>query len=262
MESFDKLKATVDALRGENGCPWDKAQTLYSLKDDFIEEAYELVEALDKDDINNICEELGDVLLHVVMHAHIAAEDGKFNINDVIEGINTKLIRRHPHVFGSEHIKEPENVLKRWEEIKAQEKSQDGKPKHKHFLDKADKGQTPLVKAHKLQHTAAKVGFDWPSPKDVLKKTDEELEELKEACETGDNNKIKEELGDLLFALTNLARHYGFTADEALRGANRKFVERFNYIEDSLAASGRALEQANLQEMEELWQKAKKSGSR
>jgi tetrapyrrole methylase family protein/MazG family protein len=252
MNNFDKLKAAVDALRGENGCPWDKAQTLYSMKDDFIEEAYELVEALDKDDTPNICEELGDVLLHVLLHARIASEDGKFSIDDVMEGINTKLIRRHPHVFANENITESDAVLKRWEEIKAEEK----KSVNKHYLDKANKALPALLKAHKLQHAAAKVGFDWAGPGDVLLKADEEMEELCVAAAEGDTAHIKEELGDLLFVLVNLARHYGFTADEALRGANEKFVTRFNYIEESLTNKGRSLESASLDEMESLWQQA------
>ncbi len=251
---FNDLLDTVAVLRGPAGCPWDKKQTLYSMKDDFVEEAYELVQALDKKDLPNICEELGDVLLHVALHAQIAKEEGWFDIDDVTDNIVKKLVRRHPHVFGDVNITDSGGVLKQWEEIKAQEK---GTPSTFRILEKADKGLPTLPKSEKLQKAAAKVGFDWKKPEDVLDKVAEEYAELKEACGKGHRDEVKEELGDLLFVLVNLARHYGFSADEALRGANDKFVKRFNHIEDRLAERGKKPADSTLDEMESLWLEAK-----
>jgi tetrapyrrole methylase family protein/MazG family protein len=249
MDKFNRLKNIVEELRGEHGCPWDKAQTLGSMREDFIEEVYEAVEAIDKMDVENIREELGDVLLHVLLHSQIAAEAGLFTIDDVMEGIAEKLIRRHPHVFGSENISEPEHVVKRWEEIKAGEKRSP-----RRLLDKANKALPPLEKSHKLQAAAAKVGFDFPTDSEALQKVEEEFQELKDAFAKQDGDKIKEELGDALFALVNAARRLGFTASEALRFANDKFIRRFNYIEDNLPD----LQNATLAEMDALWLKAKK----
>ncbi|MDR2400967.1 MAG: nucleoside triphosphate pyrophosphohydrolase [Deferribacteraceae bacterium] len=248
MSAFNRLKKIVEELRGEHGCPWDKAQTLTSMRDDFIEEVYEAVAALDKMDVENIREELGDVLLHVVLHSRIAQEEGLFSIEDVIDGICEKLIRRHPHVFGNENISEPSAVVKRWEEIKSGEKKTPLR-----LLDKADKALPPLEKAHKLQAAAAKAGFDFPTDASMFDKIKEEFSELNAAFSEKDTDKIKEEIGDLLFALANLSRRLGFTASEALRSANAKFVRRFNYIEDHLTN----LQDASLDEMDALWRKAK-----
>ncbi|MDR2883932.1 MAG: nucleoside triphosphate pyrophosphohydrolase [Deferribacteraceae bacterium] len=253
-KSFKDLLEAVSALRAPDGCPWDRKQTLYSLKDDLVEETYELVSAIDKNDIPNICEELGDVLLHVTLHAQIASEANLFNIDDVIDNITEKIIRRHPHVFANEQIADVGEVLKRWEEIKREEKGE----QVAHYLDKANKGLPTLPKAAKLQAAAAKVGFDWKEPEDIFDKVDEELAELKLAAQEGDISHIKEELGDLLFVIANLARRYGLSADEALRGTNEKFVKRFNFIEDSLKDSGKELESASIDEMEALWIKAKR----
>ncbi|MDR2105463.1 MAG: nucleoside triphosphate pyrophosphohydrolase [Deferribacteraceae bacterium] len=249
MDSFDRLKEIVKHLRGENGCPWDKAQTLQSMRDDFIEEVYEAVEALDRLDIDNIREELGDVLLHVVLHAQIAEESGLFNIDDVIRTINGKLIRRHPHVFGGEVISDKDMVIKRWEQIKREEKA--NAPS---LLDKANKALPPLEKAHKLQACAAKAGFDFPTDAAMLEKVEEELLELKNALLQRDVGSLKEETGDLLFAIVNLARRLNFTASEALRGANDKFVRRFNYIQAHIPD----IASTPLAELDALWEKAKK----
>ncbi|MDR0454571.1 MAG: nucleoside triphosphate pyrophosphohydrolase [Deferribacteraceae bacterium] len=253
-KNFNDLLETVAKLRGPDGCPWDKKQTLYSLKDDLIEEVYELISALDKKDMPNICEELGDVLLHVAMHTRIAEEDGFFDIDDVTDNIVKKLIRRHPHVFSETEITSDLEVLKQWETIKAQEK---GDQHISHTLDKADKSFPTLPKSEKLQKTAAEVGFDWKTAEDVMLKVAEEYDELRDACNSGDFNMIKEEMGDLLFVLVNLSRHYGFSADEALRAANVKFVKRFNYIEDTLSERGEKLTDSNLETMEKLWLEAK-----
>jgi tetrapyrrole methylase family protein/MazG family protein len=250
-DKFDRLKGIVAELRGEHGCPWDKVQTLSSLRDGFIEEVYEAVSAIDKMDIENIREELGDVLLHVLLHSQIASEAGLFSIDDVMDGISEKLIRRHPHVFGSERIEDPGAVVKTWEAIKKMEKQ--NSPER--LLDKADKGMPPLEKAHKLQAAAAKVGFDFPSEEDMLKKIEEEFTELKIAAAGGDKDRVKEETGDLIFAVVNMARRFGFTASEALRFTNEKFVRRFNYIEDNLPD----IAGATLEEMDALWREAKKN---
>ena len=252
---FAKLVEVVAALRGPNGCPWDKKQTLYSLKDDFIEEAYELVASIENKDISNMTEELGDVLLHVVIHSQIASEDGLFSVDDVTDGIVKKLIRRHPHVFASEDIKEPEAVLARWEEIKIAEK---GREQKKHYLDKAAKPLPALLQAEKLKNAARKVGYDWDGPEAVFDKLAEEVDELHEAFATGDKDKMKDELGDVLFVLVNLASHLGFNAEDALKSTNQKFVRRFNFVEDALDNKGKKLADASLEEMEEQWQKAKK----
>ena len=253
-KSFADLLETVAVLRGPNGCPWDRKQTLYSMKDDFIEEAYELVSALDKKELPNICEELGDVLLHVVLHTQIAKEEGFFDIDSVTDNIVNKLVRRHPHVFDKVNITDSDEVLKQWEAIKAQEK---GGKSITRTLDKVNRASPTLPKSEKLQKAAAKVGFDWKTPEDVMDKVAEEYAELKEACVSGNPEIIKEEAGDLLFVLVNLCRHYGFSADEALRATNDKFVKRFNYIEDTLAERGEKLTDSNLEIMEQLWQEAK-----
>jgi tetrapyrrole methylase family protein/MazG family protein len=248
-DKFNRLKEIVAELRGEHGCPWDKVQTLSTLRDGFIEEVYEAVSAIDKMDIENIREELGDVLLHVLLHSQIASEAGLFSVDDVMDGISEKLIRRHPHVFGSERIEDPDAVVKKWEEIKKTEKQTP-----RRLLDKADKSMPPLEKAHKLQAAAAKVGFDFPSEEEMLKKVEEEFTEFKSAAVGRDIDEIKEEIGDLIFALVNTARRFGFTASEALRFTNEKFVRRFNYIEDNLPD----IKSASLEEMDALWREAKK----
>lgn len=255
MKEFDRLLEIVEKLRSPEGCPWDREQTLYSMKADMMEEASELLDALDNKDAENIAEELGDLLLHVVMHARIAEEDGLFTIEDVARGINEKLIRRHPHVFAGAEAKTTGAVLKNWEEIKKREKR--GKPEPESVLDKLPASMPTLMKAEKLQKKAAAYGFDWTDTNDIFAKLEEEIAELKEAALSGDREKISGELGDVIFVTTNLARHLGADADESLRKTNKKFRNRFNYIEKSLAAEGKGLESASVEKMEELWQKAK-----
>lgn len=252
-KSFDKLLDIVAKLRSPEGCPWDRKQNLYSMTDDFLEEAYELVAAIKNDDKENICEELGDVLLHVAMHSQIAAENDIFNIDEVAEGICEKLIRRHPHVFGDIKIDDADEVLKKWNSIKEQEKA--GAPKH--TLDKANKPAAAMLRASKLKKAAAKVGFDWDGPDGVFEKLDEEIQELKSAYKVNDKENIREELGDMFFVLVNLANHLGVNPEEALNEANDKFVKRFNYMEDELASTGKNIADATLQEMDALWNQAK-----
>ena len=258
MNEFDKLIDIVKKLRAPDGCPWDRKQTLYSLKDALIEETCELIDALDNKDIENIKEELGDVLLHVVFHSQTACEDGLFNIEDVICGINEKLIRRHPHVFKNEHYETAEQVKERWDEIKKEENKDKTAPDS--ILDKVPKSLPSLMQAEKLQKKASKYGFDWENPEQVFKKLQEELNELHDAYKEKNKEHISEELGDVIFVLSRLATHLNISADESLRKVNNKFRRRFGFIEKSLKETGRTLETTTVAEMEEKWQEAKRKG--
>lgn len=249
MNEFDKLIDIVKKLRAPDGCPWDRKQTLYSLKDALIEETCELIDALDNKDIENIKEELGDVLLHVVFHSQTACEDGLFNIEDVICGINEKLIRRHPHVFKNEHYETAEQVKERWDEIKKEENKDKTAPDS--ILDKVPKSLPSLMQAEKLQKKASKYGFDWENPEQVFKKLQEELNELHDAYKEKNKEHISEELGDVIFVLSRLATHLDISADESLRKVNNKFRRRFGFIEKSLKETGRTLETTTVAEMEE-----------
>lgn len=258
MNEFDKLIDIVKKLRAPDDCPWDRKQTLYSLKDALIEETCELIDALDNKDIENIKEELGDVLLHVVFHSQTACEDGLFNIEDVICGINEKLIRRHPHVFKNEHYETAEQVKERWDEIKKEENKDKTAPDS--ILDKVPKSLPSLMQAEKLQKKASKYGFDWENPEQVFKKLQEELNELHDAYKEKNKEHISEELGDVIFVLSRLATHLDISADESLRKVNNKFRRRFGFIEKSLKETGRTLETTTVAEMEEKWQEAKRKG--
>ncbi len=258
MKEFDKLIDIVKKLRAPDGCPWDRKQTLYSLKDALLEETCELIDALDNKDIENIKEELGDVLLHVVFHSQTACEDGLFNIEDVICGINEKLIRRHPHVFKNEHYETAEQVKERWDEIKKEENKDKTAPDS--ILDKVPKSLPSLMQAEKLQKKASKYGFDWENPEQVFKKLQEELNELHDAYKEKNKEHISEELGDVIFVLSRLATHLDISADESLRKVNNKFRRRFGFIEKSLKETGRTLETTTVAEMEEKWQEAKRKG--
>ncbi len=252
-EKFDRLVNIVKRLRAPNGCPWDRKQTLYSLKQNVIEEVFEFIDALDRKDIDNIKEELGDMLLHVVFHSVIAEEDNLFTIDDVLDGISDKLIRRHPHVFGNVKVNDVDEVLKNWDEIKAREK----KEKPKHYLNDVPRVLPPIERAYKLQKKAAKVGFDWASAEECFDKVKEEFNELFEAHESKNKEHIKHEIGDMIFALINFARLSDIDPSEALREASLRFVERFNCIEDKLKEKGKTLKESNLEEMEQLWQSCK-----
>lgn len=258
MNEFDKLVDIVRTLRAPNGCPWDRKQTLYSLKDALLEETCELIDALDNKDIENIKEELGDVLLHVVFHSQTASEDGLFNIEDVARGINEKLIRRHPHVFKNEHYETAEQVKERWDEIKKEENKDKTAPES--VLDKVPKSLPSLMQAEKLQKKASKYGFDWDNPDQVFEKLQEELNELHDAYKEKDKEHISEELGDVIFVLSRLASHLDISADESLRKVNNKFRRRFGFIEKALKETGKTLETSTVAEMEEKWQEAKRKG--
>jgi len=253
-EKFLRLVEIVKTLRSPEGCPWDKEQNLLSIKNHFLEEAFELVDALDNVDLENIREELGDVIFHVVFHAVMAEEEGKFNLSDVLDEINEKLVRRHPHVFGDMGSINTDQVIVNWEKIKEEEK----KAKRKSVLDDIPGSFPSIQRSLKMQERVRKVGFDWPDMNDCMDKVNEEIDEFKEAIETGIEKDIEHELGDVFFALINLSRFLNVNPDEALRKANKRFHSRFSYIEKSLLDRGLSSEDATLDQMEELWQEAKK----
>ena len=257
MKEFDRLIEIVKTLRAPDGCPWDREQNLYSLKDKMIEEAYELLDAIDNKDIDNIHEELGDLTLHVVMHSLIAEEENLFTIKDVLNRISDKMVRRHPHVFGNEDISKTEDVIKRWDEIKKIEKK--GKEKESNsILDNVPVSLPSLLKSAKMQKIASKVGFDWKDINDVILKLEEEIAELKSAINNQDKENIEEEIGDILFATVNISNHLKVSPDNALRQTNNKFYKRFNYIEKHLQSIGKTFEECSLDELEEIYQIGKK----
>ena len=258
MQEFNRLIEIIKALRAPNGCPWDKKQTMYSLKNDMMEEMAELLDALDNKDIENIKEELGDIMLHIVFHSVIAEEDKLFNIEDVLKNINEKLIRRHPHVFSDVVVKDAEEVTVNWDKIKEEENK--NKPKLDSILDKVPRNLPSIMQAEKLQKKVAKVGFDWTNINDVFDKLHEELDELKEAYREKDINHISEELGDVYFVLTRLSSHLKVDPDESIRFANNKFRKRFAFVEKEIKNNNMTLEEATIDNMEEAWQKAKKNG--
>ncbi|MBF0339560.1 MAG: nucleoside triphosphate pyrophosphohydrolase [Magnetococcales bacterium] len=251
------LEALMARLRSEDGCPWDKAQTPASLLPYTIEEAFEVVEAVETGNSNGLKDELGDLLFHVVFHSRIAEEEDRFTLAEVIEGIVTKMTRRHPHVFAAdgESLRRPEQVVERWEEIKRQEKSGRSGPGPASVFDDVNSRLPALLWAAKVQRKMSQVGFDWSEPEGVMEKIREELEEVRQA-ETPDHR--EEELGDLLLTIVNLASHYRINPEIALRRATRKAQERFRYMESRLHDTQRTPADASLEELEELWQESKR----
>ena len=254
-KSIDGLLEVMRRLRDpETGCPWDKEQTFDTIAPYTVEESYEVADAIQRKDMRDLKEELGDLLFQVVFHARIAEEQGLFDFNDVAAGMSEKLIRRHPHVFGDAGGRTADEQNAEWEIIKAQER----KAKEKHgLLDDVPVGLPALTRAAKLTKRAARVGFDWPSVYEVLDKLDEETEELKVEIARGDVQKSHEELGDILFVLANLARKLNVEPENALRMTNAKFVRRFETIEAELLKLGKTPDQSNLAEMDALWNVAK-----
>ena len=251
-DEFAKLCEIVAKLRGPGGCPWDREQSNESLLPALIEEAYETAEAARAQDDAHFREELGDLLLLVVMHAQIARENGRFNIEDVIEQVSDKLIRRHPHVFGTSEARDAGAVLKQWEAIKREEKNAD-----LHYLASLPKALPALVRAQKAQSKAARVNFDWTEVRDVMAKVEEELRETKEAIQSRKQSIIEEEVGDLLFAVVNLARKCKIDAETALQAATDKFVARFNRLEDELKSRRKNLGDVDLDAMDAIWNQIK-----
>ena len=251
---FKKLTEIVNTLMGENGCPWDKVQTRESLKPYLIEEAYETLEALDGNNPEEIKEELGDLLYQILFHAKISENKKEFNITDVIESISNKMEHRHPHVFKKETLETPDEVATQWEEIKIKEK---GKAGRKSVLDGIPSYLPSLLRSQKLQKKAANHGFDWDKISSVFDKLDEEVAEFKKAILSGKKKDMKEELGDILFVLVNIAKFNKIDAEEALRATNNKFIKRFQYIEAEVAKRGKTLKETPLEELEQYWQNAK-----
>lgn len=257
LKEFTALRSIIADLRGPNGCPWDKEQTHLTLKKYLLEEAYELLEAIDEDDIDHIIEELGDVLLQVMLHAQIGEDEGMFSIEDVIEGISDKMIRRHPHVFGEVVANNVEDVLKNWSEIKGQEKGHEAK---KSVLDKVGKGLPALIRAFEYQKCASKLGFDWDQAEEAWKKVLEEMKEFQAEITKKDKQKQISEFGDLLFAMVNVGRLLSIYPEEALERTNQKFKRRFQFIEEQVESSGKSFSEFTLAELDEFWDQAKKAG--
>lgn len=258
--SFARLHEIVGILRSPEGCPWDREQTHDSIRKNLIEETYEVLETIDEDDPDHMKEELGDLLLQIMLHSQMEEEVGTFTVYDVIQELNDKLIFRHPHVFGDKAAGNAEEALRNWDGMKAEEKRRKGiQPERESALSGVPRDLPALMKAYKLQKKAAKVGFDWDNIEDVLAKIAEELEELRQAIQEGTGEERMLELGDLLFAAVNVARFIDADPEEALTRTNRKFIERFRYIEDSLHKQGRTASDSTLDEMERLWQEAKRT---
>lgn len=241
----------------ENGCEWDKEQTFQSIAPHTIEEAYEVVDAINRSNIPDLEEELGDLLLQVVFLSQIASEDNLFNFNDVVQTITRKLIRRHPYVFSEKRDHSSEEQMDQWEEIKQEEREL---KKQSGILDGIAQNLPALKRSQKIQKRAAKVGFDWPDSKGVFKKIKEEIRELEEAIESKDRESMKEEVGDLLMVITNLADRLDVDSEEALKGSNEKFITRFRYIERKLNDSDKKFEDSSLAFLDELWDESKKLG--
>ena len=252
---FESLVEVIATLRGENGCPWDREQTHTSLKSTLIEETYETVEAIDSGDPSKLKEELGDLLLNVMLQAQIAAENQDFTIYDVIDTLTEKLIRRHPHVFGNVEVDNADDVVNNWEAIKSQEA---GYEDRKSVVDGIPNALPALLRGQKIQKRVARVGFDWDNIVDVIDKIDEELIEVKESLKDNDLNAIENEIGDLFFSIVNLCRFVDLQAEETLRKSNRKFINRFKRLESVFEKQGKSLTDQTLAELDAVWEQVKK----
>jgi MazG family protein len=255
-EKFDRLLALMARLRAPGGCPWDREQTFDSIKPYTLEETYEVLDAIDRRDWPDLAEELGDYILQAVFYAQMASEQGLFSIEDALEAINRKLLRRHPHVFGEESAETAGDVKRIWSEVKAAEKAAQGR-QEEGLLAGVPRALPALVEAQQITSRAAQVGFDWENPEQVLEKLQEEASEFTEARRGGSPAALENELGDMLFTLVNLARFVKLDPEQALRATNAKFRRRFGYIERKLAERGKKPADATLEEMEALWQEAK-----
>ena len=253
---LERLLEIMRRLRGPGGCPWDQKQSSDSIKMYAIEEAYELVEAIESGSVSALEEELGDLLLQVVFHAQMQSEEGRFDFEDVARGISEKLVRRHPHVFGDAPVSSAEEVMTNWDAIKRQEKAD--KVEAVSILDGVPNTLPALQRAHEVQKRAARAGFDWAVMEDVLAKLEEEIEEVREAIQTRDENVLKEELGDLLFSGVNACRFLGFNAEDILRVNVKKFERRFRSMEERVRAEGSEMLDLPIEALEEHWQAVKR----
>lgn len=250
-ENLDKLIETVRILRSPQGCEWDRAQTHKSLRPNMLEEAYEAVDAMDTGDMKHLKEELGDVLLQVLLHAQIANDEGVFNLDDVAKGLNEKLIHRHPHVFGDAKVNSTQDIIDNWDKLKKEEK-----PHRKSAMDGISKSQSALMSAQKISKRAVKKGFEWPDEKTLYECIRSEFDEFKEAVKENNSDHAEEEMGDILFAVVNLARWNNIDAEQALLKANKKFEARFRKMEE---LADKPLEEYNFREYDILWKRAKEN---
>jgi tetrapyrrole methylase family protein/MazG family protein len=255
---FKELVEIIAKLRSEDGCPWDRQQTHDTLKPQLIEEAYEVIDAIDEKSDEKLGEELGDLLMQVLLNAQIAKDDGRFDICGVIEKISEKLKRRHPHVFGSVRVSDAQEVLRNWEIIKSRER---GNKDRKSLMDGIPLHLPNLMKAHKMQARASRVGFDWEKAEDVLQKVEEEIQELKTSMERCKQRDIEEELGDILFSVVNLSKFLNVEPEEALRKSNAKFVRRFKQLEAEIAARGDNIDDYDLADLDKIWDSVKENES-
>lgn len=251
MEQFTRFVEITKRLRRE--CPWDREQTHASIRHSLIEEAYEVVESIDRNDMGELRKELGDILLHVVFHANIAEESGEFTLTDIVDGISEKLIRRHPHVYGEEKVTGAEHVKRNWEQLKMKEGRES-------ILDGVPRELPALLRAHRLQEKASKVGFDWTRKEEAWKKVEEEAKELHAVVDEGSGERVEEEFGDLMFALVNYSRFINTNPENALRRTIEKFTTRFQHIERRIRESGKDIHNTSLEEMDKLWNEAKQPG--
>lgn len=256
MKEFDKLIEVIEKLRNkENGCPWDLKQTHESLIPNFIEELYESIEAIENKDYKHLSEELGDLMLHIVMQVQIAREDNRFKMEDVLTQINDKLIRRHPHIFGDGHATDADGVKMNWERIKLEEK----KHSRTSAIDGIPQNMPALIVAQRMQEKAASVGFDWPDLAPAVDKLEEEVREFQEAYENKDIEEMQNELGDMIFAIVNIARKSGFDTESALRRTISRFESRFKKVENHFINNGKNMLDASLEQLDEIWEITKKS---
>ena len=256
MKEFDKLVEIVGKLRdSDGGCPWDLEQTPGSLIPNFIEELYEAIEAIENNDHEHLSEELGDLLLHIIMQAQMAKEEEFFSIEDVLKKINEKLVRRHPHVFGDKSIHDPNQVKMNWEKIKLKEKEHS----RKSVIDGIPKSMPSLITAQRMQEKAASVGFDWKSVQPAIEKLHEEVKEFENAFSDGDIKEIQNEVGDMLFSIVNISRKMGFDAESSLKKTIRKFERRFKMIEKHHHDNQKDINESSLEQLDEIWDIAKKS---
>jgi tetrapyrrole methylase family protein / MazG family protein len=250
MNEFDTLVRIIARLRAPDGCPWDREQTHKSLRENLLSESYEVLEAIEGGDAEVLCEELGDLLLQIVLHAQIASDDNEFKIGDVVEGISEKIIRRHPHVFGNRQVKDSSEVMHNWEALKREERKEDAS-----MLDGVPPNMPSLGYAYEVQRRVARVGFDWEDTSGVIDKLVEEVKELQDA---GAKDEKEQEYGDLFFTLANIARRDGIDPESALRGANRKFYRRFSYMEKLCRERDLTFDKLSFDQQNQLWEEAKR----
>lgn len=250
-QKFERLVSILDTLRGDKGCPWDKQQDEKSIINYFLEEVYEAVDALYREDCSSLAEELGDVMMEIVFLARIFKEKGEFDLGHVLENINRKMIRRHPHVFGSQQVEDYKEIVNTWNKQKKREKQRD------YFSEGINKNAPALLVAFQIGVLASSSGFDWKESSEVLEKVKEEISELEKAIQEGEQEKIFIEIGDILFSLVNLSRHLGINSELALRKTNQKFMRRFKYVEKKLKEEGKTITESNLEEMDKIWEEAK-----